>query len=163
MKRTMILFSFLLILTLVLGIAIIGCGEILNEPKSITITGINGKNGLGAYMEIYTRPGTGDAIEAIGTGLISDNAVTLELFNFQIIHNESKGYYEIISTDPWTGNGNHILKLVFEDDPDRSWLFTNGVDVSIDQLRADPENWPKYNITNSNSIPFNLFWTDLSF
>ena len=145
----------MLIMLLVFGIVAVACDNgtgsgggngIPPAPRSITITGIpDTYNGWDAGIHVATILDEYGIVAYREHITVSGNSVTLNLLD--------------VNRQLWTGSGNFILAIWFEDgNISETYLFTNGVPITA-ALLANP---PRYNITDSNIIPFNLFrhWTD---
>jgi len=147
----------ILAIMLVFGMLAAGCGNDDSgksgntDPKTITITGLNGITGGVEVLVSSQNVGV-----AGGAGIIKNNSVTIELYEY-----DNDDYYaKMIS---WTGNGSYYLELFLEDQ-EEFYIYTNGKsfkelniteDTTVAQLFS---RLPKYNISStSSSIPFNKF------
>jgi hypothetical protein len=152
MKKSFV-FSAILV-CLLLGLIFIGCdnssgSESNPEPKTITITGLNGMTGEIAFTVYSGNPNTGTMEPvAVSSNNISNNSVTfsLELPN---------------RTGPWTGSGSFILVL---ETKEAEYAFTNGqtfTQLGITASTSAAETLtkiPKYDIKSASStIAFSQF------
>jgi hypothetical protein len=152
MKRKATVFLGFAVL-LVFGMVFMACdngnggdGDISTDPKSITITGINGSGSI--RIGIGTNViGPNMVLVAEGYGIVSNGSVTVAL--------------KEPDDDDWTGSGPYNIFAIFQGNES---FYTGG--RTFTQLgitaptAADAAKLPKYNITNTTSvIAANQFWT----
>jgi hypothetical protein len=115
-------------------------GNSNNSVKSITITGISGMTGSVMI--------TDNSEMVFGTGVISNNSVTLPLMTR--------------SEEPFTGIGSYYFLIMFDDGS--IYIYTNGKTLGELGITANSSEEdivakvPKYNISTTTSIiAFNQF------
>ena len=109
---------------------------------SITITGIPREwDGSKAFIYVVAQDDWRSYFVARSVWMVSGNSVTFRLLDFS-------------TGQPWHGGGWFSIELVFDDGRgEEMFLFTDGMGVTTGLL----DRPPRFNITGSDSIPFNRF------
>jgi hypothetical protein len=109
-------------------------------PKSITITGITEKTGQ-VIIEL-----SADDVElsALGGNIISDNSVTVALYDREV--------------KPFTGNGAYFIRLFFYDNSNSNY-YRYAEDETSDLYAPNGTNLFTYAINSAvSTIPFSQFY-----
>jgi hypothetical protein len=145
----------MLVLVLVFGLTLVGCGggddTTSGGGNTITITGITGRTGEEAELELHS----GNDWVAEGFGRVSNNSVIFSLVQYDNPDTGSGPYL-------FTGSGSYFLQLNFWTDwSDDSFVYTNGqtwAALGITSAVGITAKVPKYTISSArSSIAFSQF------
>ncbi len=147
--------SGIIVMMAVIGL-FVGCDNgtnsvsVSDDPKSITVTGLEGFTGYKATIYVD------DEQDDLVTGSYYNHIIVPSngSATFALIDGSSEESYE--NRIPWTGQGSYYIVLEFTDSEGRyqgdTYYYTNGR-----ELNSSEDNGELYNITDMNTIPFSKF------